>query len=128
MPENRSSRCQIPWCCAQPRQQWVRPFRITPYLDCTTLPLRPSTLLNLCRLLPAESVLAPLLPEDTSKLPDWTLLVLFLAEQRHNLDRHLPVSPTWQPYLQRLPGHPVGTILDWPAEEVGERSLGWATM
>lgn len=89
---------------------------------------RPSTLLNLRHLPPAESVLAPLLSEDTSKLPDWTLLVLFLAEQRHNLDRHLPVSPTWQPYLQRLPGHPVGTILDWPAEEVGEQTLGWATM
>jgi hypothetical protein len=83
-------------------------------------------LILLYRLLSAESVLAPLLPEDTSKLPDWTLLVLFLAEQRHNLDRGLPVSATWQPYLQRLPGHPVGTILDWSAEEVGEEALGWA--
>jgi hypothetical protein len=69
---------------------------------------------------PAECVLAPLLSVDAETLPDWTLLVLYLAEQYYYLDRGLPLpSATWAPYLQSLPKHPVGTVLDWPVEEVG---------
>lgn len=72
-------------------------------------------------LLPAECVLAPLLPKDSAALTDWTLLVLYLAEQYYYIDRDLPLpSKTWAPYLQSLPRHPVGTILDWPTEEVSK--------
>jgi hypothetical protein len=68
----------------------------------------------------AECVLAPLLPVDADTLPDWTLVVLYLAEQYYYLDRGLPLpKPTWAPYLQSLPKYPVGTVLDWPVEEVG---------
>jgi len=67
----------------------------------------------------AECVLSPLLPVDSDKLPDWTLLVLYLAEQCYYLNRGLPLpSSTWAPYLQALPKPPLGTVLDWPAEEV----------
>jgi hypothetical protein len=75
--------------------------------------------LLLLLLLPAECVLAPLLPKDSETVTDWTLLVLHLAEQHYYMDRSLPLPQnTWAPYLQSLPRHPVGTILDWPANEV----------
>jgi hypothetical protein len=68
---------------------------------------------------PAESVLAPLLLPDADQLPDWTLLVLYLAEQCYYLDRGLPLpKPAWGPYLQSLPKPPMGTVLDWPLDEV----------
>lgn len=68
-------------------------------------------------------MLAPLLPADADQLPDWTLLVLYLAEQCYYLHRGLPLpSPSWAPYLQGLPQHPVGTVLDWQAEEVGDHA------
>lgn len=68
----------------------------------------------------AECVLAPLLlPDNAERLSDWPLLVLYLAEQHYYLARGLPCRSTaWSPYLKSLPQARVGTVLEWPLDEV----------
>jgi hypothetical protein len=82
----------------------------------------------------SESALQPLLAQQGSRLPDWSLLVLFLAEQyyyflqdtQHNSSSSNgdACGSRWGPYIRSLPRHPVGTVLDWKAGEVRWGELG----
>eukprot|EP00775_Hariotina_reticulata_P013031 gene13031-13160_t len=79
----------------------------------------------------AESALQPLLAQQGPRLPDWSLLVLFLAEQHYYLlqgaqhsNKGVGSASRWAAYICSLPRHPVGTVLDWKAGEVDQLLAG----
>lgn len=80
---------------------------------------------SLCCVVTTESCLVPLLQQQDSQLPDWSLLALFLAELRYHLDHNTDSSNSsrWGPYIQLLPKDPVGTVLDWTDGEVSLTAL-----